>query len=110
MHTAVIDIESTTFENTLSEIDKIFCIGVKIDDQPTKVFTNVYIKGSDGNLNSALNLINQCSYVIGHNIIKFDIPGLFSGSNLTFISESVVLDIIFFLITDRSSRSLITPF
>lgn len=74
MHTAVIDIESTKFKNTLNEIDKIFCIGVKIDDQPTKIFTNVYIKGSDGNLNQALNLINQCNYVIGHNIIKFDIP------------------------------------
>lgn len=70
----VIDIETPMFKSLLSEIQKIYCISVKVDDEPTKCFTYLYHKDSDGNLEAALKLINSCEYVIGHNIIKFDIP------------------------------------
>lgn len=75
MKVCTVDIESTTIPSTgIFFIDKIYCIGVKVNDEPTKIFTYLYTPYSSGNLQAALNLINSCDLVIGHNFAKFDKP------------------------------------
>lgn len=64
---ATIDIETNSFNSLLSEVTTIYCIGVKCDDDEPIIFTQ-------DNYNQALELINKSSLVIGHNIIKFDLP------------------------------------
>lgn len=72
---ATIDIETSTIPKFGRDyVEEIFCIAVKIDDKETICFTKEPMKHSSGSLSEALDLINQCEYVIGHNIIKFDLP------------------------------------
>ena len=75
MNICTVDIESTLIppEGSLY-IDKIFCIGVKSNDEPTKIFTYVYNKESAGNLKGALAFINKHDICVGHNFAKFDKP------------------------------------
>ena len=69
------DIETELIPDTgIKDIKKIFCINVKVNDQPIKRFTKLYHPTSSGNLKGALNLINSCDFNVGHNIIGFDIP------------------------------------
>lgn len=51
-------------------IRKIFCINIKINDQPVQRFTH----HSSNSRESCSNLLNSCDYIIGHNILGFDIP------------------------------------
>lgn len=75
MNVVTVDIESPFIPLAGSlAIDKIFCIGVKSDDNPTKMFTYVYNRMSDGPLIAALTLINQHQVCVGHNLAKFDEP------------------------------------
>lgn len=74
MRRCIIDIETPPIPALVNDIDKIYCIAIKVDGEETKCYTYVYHKNSDGNLKKALELINSCDEVIGHNIIKFDIP------------------------------------
>ena len=55
-------------------LKKIYCINVKVNDEPVKRFTKFYHPTASGNLKGALNLINSCDYNVGHNTIGFDIP------------------------------------
>ncbi len=57
MNICTVDIESTLIppEGSLY-IDKIFCIGVKSNDEPTKIFTYVYNKDCDGPLKAAMTI------------------------------------------------------
>ena len=69
------DIETELIpEEGILALKKIFCINVKVNDEPVKRFTKFYHKSASGNLKGALNLINSCDYNVGHNIIGFDIP------------------------------------
>lgn len=69
------DIETELIPDTgLKDIKKIFCMNVKVNDQPIKRFTKLYHPTSSGNLKGALKLINSCDYNVGHNILGFDIP------------------------------------
>lgn len=61
-------------DGNILAIPKIFCIGVQYDDQPVKRFTNTWTPYSDGNLQSALSMINAGTLGVGHNVIKFDNP------------------------------------
>lgn len=75
MKICTVDIETTSIPSTgIFAIDKIFCIGVKVNNEPTKVFTYLYTPYSDGPLQAAITLINSCDLVVGHNIAKFDKP------------------------------------
>lgn len=76
MKIATIDIETPLIPDKLGidGIKKIFCIAVKSNDLPTKIFTHLYHPMSSGNLKGALTYINEHDYVIGHNICQFDIP------------------------------------
>lgn len=72
---AVFDLESTLIPASgILGIKKIFCINVKVNNEPIKRFTYLYHPTSDGNLLGALKLLNSCDYIVGHNIIGFDIP------------------------------------
>lgn len=55
-------------------INKIFCIGVKTNNEPTEVFTYKLFQGAKGNLKGALNKINSLDCIIGHNFYGFDSP------------------------------------
>lgn len=69
------DIETELIPDTgLKDIKRIFCINVKVNDQPIKRFTKLYHPTSSGNLKGALKLINSCEFNVGHNILGFDIP------------------------------------
>lgn len=66
---AVFDIEADPIPST-----QIYCIAVKVDDQPTRIFTQYHLAASDGTLRQAIDLINSCDYCVGHNIISYDLP------------------------------------
>lgn len=55
-------------------LKKIFCMGVKVDNNPAKMFTYLYHPDSDGNLEAGLRYINEHKECVGHNIINFDLP------------------------------------
>lgn len=74
MRVVTLDIETTDIPDLVQNVEKIFCIAVKINDEQTKCFTYIYTSYSDGNLKQALNLINSADIVVGHNIYKFDKP------------------------------------
>lgn len=74
MRRCIIDIETPPIPVLVNDIDKIYCIAIKVDEEETKCYTYVYQRNSDGNLKQALEIINSCDEVIGHNVIKFDIP------------------------------------
>lgn len=73
---ATFDIESERIPaiGGILAIRKIFCINIKINDQPVQRFTHLYHPTSSGNLRAAVTLLNSCDYIIGHNILGFDIP------------------------------------
>lgn len=75
MNVCTVDIETPLIppEGSLY-IDKIYCIGVKSNNEPTKVFTYIYHKDSAGPLKAALAYINSHDICIGHNFAKFDKP------------------------------------
>lgn len=73
---ATFDIETERIPDIggILSIRKIFCINIKINDQPVQRFTHLYHPTSSGNLKAAVNLLNSCDFIIGHNILGFDIP------------------------------------
>jgi hypothetical protein len=72
--TVIFDIETPPIPALVNDIDKIYCIAIKVDDEPTKCYTLVYQSNSDGNLKQAFDILSKADTIIGHNIIKFDIP------------------------------------
>lgn len=69
MKTIIYDIES---DNLLLDATTIHCIGVKIDDQETQVFTSRPIRGSSGSITECIELLLTADRLVGHNIVKFD--------------------------------------
>jgi hypothetical protein len=69
-----IESERISLVGGILAISKIFCINIKINDQPVQRFTHLYHPTSSGNLKAAVALLNSCDYIIGHNILGFDIP------------------------------------
>ncbi|MFA7029620.1 MAG: DNA polymerase [Candidatus Cloacimonadaceae bacterium] len=70
-----VDIETTAIpaEGILA-INKIHCIGVKSNSEPTKMYTSRFLPLDNygGTLRNALDVINTHDYCIGHNFIGFD--------------------------------------
>lgn len=84
MNICTVDIETELIpEMGIYDISKIYCIGVKVNDQPTKMFTYLYHPTSAGNLRAAIDLINTCDYIVGHNLAGFDLPILESIAPIT---------------------------
>lgn len=75
MNVCTVDCETPLIPPSGSlSLDKIYCIAVKSNDLPTKCFTYIYHKDSDGPLKAALDYINSHDVCIGHNFIRFDAP------------------------------------
>jgi DNA polymerase I len=70
---AVFDIETN---GLYDQADKLHCISIKVDDEPTYVYTSHWVEGSDGDLEEAYSILNDADLLVGHNIINFDIPML----------------------------------
>ena len=63
----VFDIETDGLYN---EATKIHCIALKIDEQPTKLYTATESKLSDGCIEMALGILQQADVLIAHNGIN----------------------------------------
>lgn len=61
---AIFDIETNGLYN---EATKIHCIAIKVDDEPTQLYTNI---------DEAVRILRQADVVIAHNGINFDLPVL----------------------------------
>lgn len=70
----VFDIETSDIPDLVKNVEQIFCIALKVDDEPTKCFTYKNVPYSDGSLEEAYEILSKADLLIGHNITKFDIP------------------------------------
>ena len=71
--TCIFDIETN---GLYREATEVHCISIKVDDEPTLVFTSRPIKGSAGSIDDGLLLLSKADLLVGHNIINFDLPTL----------------------------------
>lgn len=71
---AFFDIETSPIPELVKDVETIFCICVKVDNNSTLAFTNTKESYSDGTLKEAYQLLLQADLLVGHNICKFDIP------------------------------------
>ena len=69
MNQVIYDIES---DGLLYDTTTIHCIGIKVNEEDTKVYTSRPIQGSSGSILDALSIMGSADVLIGHNIIKFD--------------------------------------
>ena len=70
----VFDIETSPLVDLVKNIEYIWCIGIKINNNPTKIYTCERVDNSDGLLSEAKAILDSADVIIGHNICKFDIP------------------------------------
>ena len=71
--TAIFDIETN---GLYYDTTRVFCMSIKVDDEPTEVYTHRDIEGSAGTIEEGLLLLSKCDIIVGHNIINFDLPVL----------------------------------
>lgn len=69
----IFDIETNGLYHDATEVH---CISIKVNDEPTKVYTSRKIKGSAGDIEEGLDILSSADLLIGHNIIKYDLPVL----------------------------------
>ena len=72
---AYFDLETTQIPSSgVFDVAYIHCIGIKINNESTLMFTSRFLPlpNYGGTLRNALDLLNSCDYIIGHNIIGFD--------------------------------------
>ena len=79
---AIFDIETN---GLYFEATELHCISIKLDEEPTKVYTSKPIGKTDGTLEEALSILQTVDLLIGHNIINYDIPVIkkLTGVDLT---------------------------
>nr|DAT37725.1 MAG TPA: DNA POLYMERASE [Caudoviricetes sp.] len=70
----VFDIETSPLVDLVKNIEHIWCIALKIDNNLTKIYTCEKVDNSDGLLSEAKAILDSADVIIGHNICKFDIP------------------------------------
>lgn len=61
---AVFDIET---DGLYDEVSKIHCIAIKVDDQKTKLYTDI---------DAAVEVLKGCELLVAHNGINYDVPVL----------------------------------
>ena len=67
----IFDIET---DGLYHQATNVRCISIKVDDNPTEVYTAFPIKGSAGSIEDGLDLLSKADILVGHNIINFDLP------------------------------------
>jgi len=87
--TAVFDIESNDLYHDITEIH---CVSIKIENDPTEVYTSRPIAGSAGSLMEGWELLQECDLIIGHNIINFDIPAIYKMTGIDLYKTCDVID------------------
>ena len=70
----VFDIETSPLVDLVKNIDRIWCIAIKIDNQETKCYSYKPLDYTNGTLDEAKAILDSADVIIGHNICKFDIP------------------------------------
>ena len=85
----VFDIEA---DNLYHDITEIHCVSIKIDNDPTEVYTSRDIPGSGGTLEEGWKLLQDCDLIVGHNIINFDIPAIYKMTGIDLYKTCDVLD------------------
>lgn len=69
------DIETPYIPATgAKDLTNIFCIGIRINDEPVKRFSQYFMSNTDGNLQAAVKLLNSCDLIVSFNGINFDVP------------------------------------
>ena len=71
--TVIFDIESN---GLYQDVHTVHCISIKVDDDPTEVYTSRDIGNSAGTIEAALEILANADVLVGHNIINYDIPAL----------------------------------
>lgn len=81
MNVAVFDIETSAIPDLIKDIKELFCIAIKLNDEPTKCYTYSMRDYADGTIYQAYEILKKADVIVGHNICKFDIPmiGKFLG-------------------------------
>lgn len=77
MNIAYCDLETPFIpkNGNILDINRIFCIGIAINDGPVQVFTDPYLPHlADGSLKMALSILNLSDLAVFHNGLKFDVP------------------------------------
>lgn len=69
----VFDIEGN---NLLYDIDKIWCIAIKEGNDKNKVYGLRVYNNCAGTLDEGMEILKNAELLVGHNIIKFDIPAI----------------------------------
>lgn len=69
--TTIFDLEAN---GLYYEATEIHCISLKVDDKPTEIYTSRPLRGVQGTIEDALDLLSQSDIIIGHNVINYDIP------------------------------------
>lgn len=82
----VFDIEA---DNLLQNVTRIWCIGIKQDNQPIRVYSDSRLPKSAGTLQQALDLLNQADTLIGHNIIGYDIPVIYKLTDINLFDKDI---------------------
>lgn len=72
--TIIFDIETSAIPELVKDIEEMFCIAIKVDDNPTLVYTKTKLDYSDGSFDEAYELLSKADLLVGHNICKFDLP------------------------------------
>lgn len=85
----IVDIEA---DNLILDVTTIYCIACKVDNNPTKVYTIRPIAGSDGPITEALSILSKADRIIGHNIIKYDLPAIKKVLGRDFFHPDKVFD------------------
>lgn len=80
--TAIFDIETN---GLYQEATELHCISIKVDEEPTKVYTSKPIGNTAGTIEEGLLVLKTADLLVGHNIINYDIPVIkkLTGIDLT---------------------------
>jgi DNA polymerase I-like protein with 3'-5' exonuclease and polymerase domains len=73
MTKVLFDIET---DGLLETTENLWCIGLKVNDEPAKVYTCSSVKESSGTIEEGLEILKGADVLVGHNIISFDIPAI----------------------------------
>ena len=86
--TAVFDIETNDLYYGATTIH---CISIKVNDQPTVVYSSRPIKGSVGSIDAGLELLKGKT-IVGHNVINFDIATIYKLTGVDLYKYCDVID------------------
>lgn len=74
MNVAIFDIETSSIPDLVKDVKELFCIVIKLNDEPTKCYTYSVRPYADGTIYQAYEILKKADVIVGHNICKFDIP------------------------------------